>query len=130
LFLSATAIKLLPKQGNDVTTTNLAKMLATLRETKGVSLRELQTATGISNAYLSQLEQGKAEKPAPDKLEAIARFYEVPYMELMRAAGYVGGAGTPRDPSAAELALMGANLSAEELDLVTKYIQFLRFQKK
>jgi transcriptional regulator with XRE-family HTH domain len=130
LFLDAGALESISTQGNDVTTTNLAKMLATLRETKGVSLRELQTATGISNAYLSQLEQGKAEKPAPDKLEAIARFYEVPYMELMRAAGYVEAAGASRDPSAAELALMSANLTAEELEQVTKYIQFLRFQKK
>jgi HTH-type transcriptional regulator, competence development regulator len=113
-----------------VTEIKLAKLLADLRETKGYSLRDVQNATGVSNAYLSQLEQGKADKPAPDKLEAIARFYEIPYMELMRAAGYVQGNQAARDLTAEQVALMSANLSKDEWEQVMKFVKFLRYQDK
>lgn len=112
----------------------LSTLLQELRAAKGCSLREVEKATGISNAYISQIERGDAQKPSPDKLHAIATFYEVPYMELMRAAGYVeksSAAGSQRrDLNAAEMALMSANLTAEEVDAVVDYIKFLRFQKK
>src|SRR5713226_907641 len=70
-------------------TVTLAKALSEIRALRGHSLRVVEEATGISNAYLSQLERGDAQKPSPDKLEALARFYEVPYTDLMRAAGYL-----------------------------------------
>ena len=68
---------------------SLSKVLRDIRAVSGKSLREVEDATGISNAYLSQLERGDAQKPSPDKLQALAKFYEVPYTDLMRAAGYL-----------------------------------------
>ena len=38
----------------------LADKLAQIRKLKGVSLRQVEAATDISNAYLSQLENGSA----------------------------------------------------------------------
>ena len=35
------------------------------RELRKLSLREVEEATGISNAYLSQLENDKIKKPSP-----------------------------------------------------------------
>ena len=112
----------------------LAKALSEIRGLRGHSLRAVEEATGISNAYLSQLERGDAQKPSPDKLEALANFYDVPYTDLMRAAGYLrsekssshGGKGT----SAIQAALMSVDLTSEEEEQVVKYIQFLRFQNK
>lgn len=45
----------------------LASYLASVRQVKGLTLREVEEATGkeISNAYLSQLERGKITKPSP-----------------------------------------------------------------
>ena len=103
----------------------------------GASLRAVEEATGISNAYLSQLERGDAQKPSPDKLHALADFYTVPYTDLMRAAGYLQTSNPPQSgaapnvrTSAVQAALMGADLSPEEEDAVVKYIEFLRFQNK
>jgi transcriptional regulator with XRE-family HTH domain len=120
---------------------NLAKYLREIRTVQGKSLRAVEEATGISNAYLSQLERGEATKPSPDKLQALAKFYAVSYTDLMRAAGYLKpGAATPlmaaasASPpdrlSALQAALMSAPLTPEEEDAVVKYIQFLRFQNK
>ena len=113
---------------------SLNKTLREIRALRGKSLRAVEEATGISNAYLSQLERGDAQRPAPDKLEALATFYNVPYTGLMRAAGYLqkgeqpGGAAQQDQTSAVHAALMSANLTPEEEEAVVKYIQFLRFQ--
>jgi HTH-type transcriptional regulator, competence development regulator len=115
---------------------NLPKVLRDIRALRGHSLRAVEEGTGISNAYLSQLERGDAQNPSPDKLKELAKFYEVPYTDLMRAAGYLlkpelteGGSGKER-ASAVQAALMSAKLTPDEEDAVVKYIQFLRFQKK
>ena len=49
-------------------------VLADLRKAKGLSLREVQEATGgaVSNAYLSQLERQKIKKPSPNVLRSLA----------------------------------------------------------
>lgn len=112
---------------------SLHKVLSEIRALRGKSLRDVEKATGISNAYLSQLERGDAQRPAPDKLQSLATYYDVPYEELMRAAGYLQNSRKPGNapvsqPSAVHAALMTANLTPEEEDAVVKYIQFLRFQ--
>lgn len=120
---------------------SLAKYLRDIRAVRGKSLRAVEDATGISNAYLSQLERGDATKPSPDKLQELAKFYEVPYTDLMRAAGYLqrtaspivassAAAPSPERLSALQAALMSAPLTPEEEEAVVKYIQFLRFQNK
>ena len=114
---------------------SLAQILTDIRKLRGHSLRAVEDATGISNAYLSQLERGDALKPSPDKLQALAKFYEVPYEDLMRAAGYLkrsekAGADGNEKVSAVHAALMSANFTPEEEAQVVKFIQFLRFENK
>ena len=69
----------------------LGALLADLRTAKGFSLREVEEATGkaVSNAYLSQLENGKIKKPSPNVLHSLAEVYVVPYEALMEKAGYL-----------------------------------------
>ena len=114
---------------------SLANVLADIRKLRGHSLRAVEEATGISNAYLSQLERGDAQKPSPDKLQALATFYDVPYEDLMRAAGYLKQSGkTEADSkervSAVQAALMNANFTPDEEEQIVKFIKFLRFEKR
>lgn len=60
-----------------------------LREERGLSLRQMQAATGVSNAYLSQIELGRVGPPSPKIIERIAEALEYPYVELMSSAGYL-----------------------------------------
>lgn len=46
-----------------------------VREEKGLTLRQVEEATGISNAYLSQLETGKIKKPSFDVVYKLHNFY-------------------------------------------------------
>jgi hypothetical protein len=50
---------------------DLGALLADLRTAKGLSLREVEEASdkAVSNAYLSQFENGKIKKPSPNVLQ-------------------------------------------------------------
>lgn len=51
--------------------------LKAARELAGLSLREVETATGISNAYLSQLETNKVRRPSVFFLTKLATLYGI-----------------------------------------------------
>jgi len=106
----------------------LGTLLGDLRTAKGLSLREVEEATGkaVSNAYLSQLENGKIRKPSPNVLHSLAEVYAVPYEALMEKAGYllpsVNGGGNRK-----RLAIFAIDdLTAEEEEELLKYLAFLR----
>ena len=106
----------------------LGALLADLRKAKGFSLREVEEATGkaVSNAYLSQLENGKIQKPSPHVLHSLAAAYAVPYEALMEKAGYLlpSEDGGGRRKRLAAFAI--DDLTAEEEEELLKYLAFLR----
>jgi transcriptional regulator with XRE-family HTH domain len=108
----------------------LCALLADLRMAKGLSLREVEEATGkaVSNAYLSQLENGKIKKPSPRVLHSLAEVYVVPYEALMEKAGYLltseNGGGKRKRLAAFAI----DDLTAEEEGELLKYLAFLRFR--
>jgi transcriptional regulator with XRE-family HTH domain len=63
-----------------------------LREKQRMSLRDVERRTGVSNAYLGQIELGKRPPPHPKILKKLAPIYDVHVYELMRAAEYLGDA--------------------------------------
>lgn len=111
----------------------LAEALKKIRGVRGYSLRKVEDKTGISNAYLFQLESGKAVNPSPHILHKLADCYDVPYEELMKEAGYIAASPKPsrRSPrvSALQAALMSAELDEEEEKKIAEYIKFLRSQR-
>jgi transcriptional regulator with XRE-family HTH domain len=106
----------------------LGALLADLRTAKGLSLREVEEATGeaVSNAYLSQLENGKIRKPSPNVLHSLAQVYVVPYEALMEKAGYLLPS-EERGGHRRRLAVFAIDdLTAEEEEELLKYLAFLR----
>src|SRR5258706_3593710 len=106
----------------------LGTLLGDLRTAKGLSLREVEEASGkaVSNAYLSQLENGKIRKPSPNVLYSLAEVYAVPYDTLMERAGYLLPTenGSGRRKRLAAFAI--DDLTAEEEEELLKYLAFLR----
>lgn len=107
----------------------LAEELRRIRAIRELSLREIEKETGISNAYLSQLERGEATNPSAQKLYKLAKFYEIPYELLMEWAGYASSERSTNKFSAVEAALKSAGLRPDEEEQVLQYIQFLRLQR-
>jgi transcriptional regulator with XRE-family HTH domain len=111
----------------------LSQVLADLRKAKGLSLREVQEATGgaVSNAYLSQLERQKIKKPSPNVLRSLAAVYGVPYETLMEKAGYLLPDTDDLGGRRRRLAVFAIDdLTAEEEEELLKYLAFLRFRNK
>lgn len=113
---------------------DFGKELRRLRQSRGVTLRTVEQETGISNAYLSQLETGKIAKPSPNYLYKLAEFYEVPYGLLLEHAGYVSrepsqGEKKRRRLSAAALATI-SDLTPEEEEALMDYAAYLRSRRR
>ena len=110
----------------------LGVVLSDLRNAKGFSLREVEQATGnaVSNAYLSQLENGKIKKPSPNVLHSLAEVYVVPYETLMEKAGYLLPSENEKPGRRRRLAAFAIDdLTAEEEEELLKYLAFLRSRK-
>lgn len=114
-------------------TTNLGEGLKLARELGNLSLRDVEKATGISNPYLSQLENDKISKPSPFFLHKLASLYNIEYELVMEAAGYLQKKSTA--PGSAKT-LAGAalfsqeKLSAQEEQKLAEYLSFLRSKAK
>jgi HTH-type transcriptional regulator, competence development regulator len=111
----------------------LGKGLRLARELRKLSLRDVEKVTGISNPYLSQLENDQIKKPSPFFLHKLATLYGMDYEFLMEAAGYVErkerAAGKPQTLAGAAL-FSTKKLTPEEEQQLAQYLQFLRSQSK
>lgn len=80
--------------------------LRLLRTTAGFTLRDLAERIGVSNAYLSRVENGHDAPPTPDRLAALARALGLPATTLIELADRVGPFASDyldRTPEAREL---------------------------
>lgn len=106
----------------------LGPFLAATRKDRKLSLREVEAETGISNAYLSQLETGKIREPSPVNLHKLSELYRVSYPMLLELAGYP----VPGRPAKSEESTIAARLgpvTKEEEDELADYLQFLRAKR-
>ena len=67
----------------------LGALIKDLREANGLTLREVERRTKISNSYLSQVENGQIKRPSPNFLHKMSEVLNYPYESLMERAGYV-----------------------------------------
>ena len=120
----------------------LGQYLWDLRQAVGMTLREVEDASGkeISNAYLSQLENGKITSPSPAILHELAEVYgprmpkNVPlvasYERLMELAGHIRPADkTARQRQSRLPTFATETLSADEEEELLKYLGYLRLRK-
>jgi transcriptional regulator with XRE-family HTH domain len=109
----------------------LSSELKRLRESRGLTLRELAEGTGISNAYLNQLENDRIKEPSPNIIAKISKFYGVSYQRLMKLAGYAvpgqSGNGTSQHGAAKIEGLK--DLTSDDLDQVRDFVDFLRLKR-
>lgn len=64
--------------------TRLGDLLGLARELKGMTLRDLEASSGVSNALISQIETGKVKEPSFSTVVALA---DALGLSLDRAAG-------------------------------------------
>lgn len=107
----------------------LGQFLSSTRQHKKLSLRAVEAKTGVSNAYLSQIENGKIGSPSPVILRKLSDFYGVPYSTLLKLAGYpVPGSEKP-DTSLTDAATRLGPVTPEEADELADYLKYLRSKR-
>jgi HTH-type transcriptional regulator, competence development regulator len=102
---------------------HLPRLLKSVRRSASLSLRQVEKRTGISNAYLSQLENGRTANPSPHVLAKLSRVYNVAYSDLMLAAGYPEV--LPEWSPSLKLAMLTSNLDEGEQSQVEFFIEHL-----
>jgi len=113
----------------------LGRYLASIREDRDLSQRDVEKATSkvVSNAYLSQIENGHIKKPNPNILHALSELYAISYEDLMERAGYIV---PTRSRSGSEqrhgrvATFAGHNLTDEEEAELVQFLGYLRSRKK
>lgn len=112
----------------------LGQYLASIRNDRGRTLREVEEMTDkeVSNAYLSQIENGKIRQPSPNVLHALSVAYSIDYGYLMELAGHI----TPtqargEDQRHGRLATFSDhNLTPEEEAELFNYLNYIRSRKR
>jgi transcriptional regulator with XRE-family HTH domain len=106
---------------------DLPRYLRSLRESRAITLREVEGKTGISNSYLSQIESGRIVRPSPQVLHKLSIAYDTSYEDLLALAGYP----TPhqhsrRSTTATHNSDRFGQLNPEEEKALLEYLAFLR----
>ena len=109
-------------------TDKLGENLRRIRKGKNLTLRAVQERTGISNAYLSQIETGKIVRPSPNILHKLARLYSTSYERLLSMAGHPLPANS-KNVISSRLQEDLEELSDEEKERVYEYIRFLKSRR-
>lgn len=112
-------------------TRTLGQHLASIRQDRRLTLRDVEMATDkeVSNAYLSQIENGKIRKPSPNVLLALSRVYKISYEHLMEMAGYVVSSRDDAKRHGRVATFAEHNLTEEEEAKLMEYLQFIRSRK-
>jgi len=106
----------------------LGNTLRHVRRRKNLTLRAVQEITGISNAYLSQVETGKIISPSPNVLFKLAKLYGTSYEQLLSLAGHPLPVNNKHVISS-RLNENLEDLSDEEKERVFDYIRFLKSRR-
>jgi transcriptional regulator with XRE-family HTH domain len=118
----------------------LGELLKDLRLVNGLTLRDVEELTGISNAYLSQVENGQIKQPSPNFLHKMSGVLDYPYEALMEKAGYVVPRKGARKTKAAKradeqeraFAIFSSvkNLTEEEAEALLEFLNWRRSRKR
>ena len=108
---------------------SLGAVLRQAREVRGLTGSETARGAGISQAYITKLENDEVRRPSPVVLQRLGEVLGVPYAELMVLVGYaVPGV---EEPDGARLgAALFADLSDDERDELLEYLAWYRARKR
>lgn len=110
---------------------SLGQILKSYRKSKKLTLRDVEGLAGVSNAYLSQLENDKVTKPSANILYKLSNVYNADFDYLLELAGIIEKKQESNKPKTLEgFALYAEDLTEEEERELSRYLKFLRYSEK
>uniref|UniRef100_UPI003D816C56 helix-turn-helix domain-containing protein n=1 Tax=Bacillus siamensis TaxID=659243 RepID=UPI003D816C56 len=67
----------------------LSTYLKAKRRQNNMTQTELANRTGLTSAYISQIENGKRKKPSPAVIKKLAKILSIPNIEVMRLLEFI-----------------------------------------
>lgn len=107
---------------------SLGETLKECRRLTCLTLRQVEDASGVSNAYLSQLENDKIKKPSASVLYKLSCIYKVDIEVFLYAAGIINE-GPSGNGILQGLAAKAGQLTSQEEAQLLEYLQFLRHRE-
>ncbi|MFC4163430.1 helix-turn-helix domain-containing protein [Epilithonimonas zeae] len=111
----------------------LGSTLKDSRKNIGLTLRQVEEVTGISNAYLSQLENDKIKNPSVNILSKLSSIYKVALKTLLSNANMIDKKEVQKEEAnlsfAQNIAFRAEGLSEEERNDVLRYLEFVKSRK-
>ncbi len=107
--------------------------LKKLRRVAGLTLRDVEARTNsnVKNGYLSQVETGHIQRPAPATLWHLAEVYGVDYNQLLVRAGHRAPSdGMPVDVLEGVPLSAIAELNEEDKADLREFIEFLTTRRR
>lgn len=111
---------------------SLGKTLKDYRDLRSLTQRQVEEATGISNAYLSQLENDKIKKPSANILYKLSKLYQVDLDNLLKASGAIETDKNTvlQNQLFTSHAFTAENLTGDEEQALLDYLRYIRFNKR
>lgn len=112
--------------------TSLGSYLKSLRKSNNLTLKYIEDNLGISNAYLSQLENNKIKSPSIYVLTTLSNVYETPLAEILEESGIVKKPEQTQEEAQlnSRIAFSTEKMSKEEKEEVLEYLKFLKSKRK
>lgn len=108
----------------------IGSTLKEARESKSLTLRQVEETIGISNAYLSQLENDKIKSPSANVLYKLASLYKVNLNDLLSETGIINKQQVAENNENSEwskrIAFSTGDLTEEQRNEVLNYIKYLK----
>jgi HTH-type transcriptional regulator, competence development regulator len=106
----------------------LGEELKYRRESQNLSLRTVEEKVGISNAYLSQIENDKIKKPSANTLHKLSEVYNLDFNYLLSKAGILENQLEKENKSFGHFVFSKDNLTPEEEEELMQYLKFIRMK--
>lgn len=103
------------------------------RKNLNLTLRQVEEMSGISNAYLSQLENDKIKSPSVNVLSKLSSIYRVQLKQLLVKANIIESEKAEKEDLnlnfAQRVAFSSEDLSEEERREVLRYLEFIKTKR-
>lgn len=111
---------------------SLGSYLKSLRKSNNLTLKYIEDNLGISNAYLSQLENNKIKSPSIYVLTTLSDVYDTPLAEILEESGIIKKPEKTKEETQlnSRIAFSTEKMSKEEKEEVLEYLKFLKSKRK
>jgi transcriptional regulator with XRE-family HTH domain len=101
----------------------LGRLLLGARRARGLRLRHLEEATGLTTQFLSHVEKGRSRDVKLSSLVALARGYGLPIAALLEATGIEGAPSEAAPASKLRALAHGLRERAAELERIAAELE-------